>query len=103
MSIEPQRPNVVLVGKKEPIQYVMAIIKLFQDGFEEVIVRARGKNICTAVEAVEMLRNVFDRNVSVGKVNIYSEKLQDERNRERSVTAIEIVLRKPRQQAEAQG
>ncbi|MCE4612192.1 MAG: DNA-binding protein Alba [Desulfurococcales archaeon] len=94
MAIEPQRPNTVLVGKKEPIQYVMAIMKIFEDGFEEVVVKARGRNVCKAIEAVEMVKNMFVKDVNIENVKIYSEQLRDDKGKERNVTAIEILLRK---------
>ncbi len=96
LSVEPHRPNTILVGRKPPINYVMAALKLLNDeGVEEVVIKARGRNICTAVEAAEMLKNLFLKEKAVIKdVNIYREELVDEQGRQRSVTAIEIVVSK---------
>ncbi len=95
MSVEPHRPNTILVGRKPPINYVMAALKLLnEEGVEEVVIKARGRNICTAVEAVEMLKNLFLKNAEVKEVNIYREELVDDQGRQRSVTAIEIVVSK---------
>jgi DNA-binding protein len=102
LSVEPQKPNTVLVGKKEPIQYVMAIMKLFEQGFSEVIVKARGRNVCKAIEAVEMVKNMFAKDVEL-QVNLYSEQLTDDKGNTRNVTAIEIRLRRPQAGGEGSG
>jgi len=95
LSVEPHRPNTILVGRKPPINYVMAALKLFnEEGVDEVVIKARGRNICTAVEAVEMLKNLFLKNAVVKDINIYREELVDEQGKQRSVTAIEIVVSK---------
>ncbi len=96
--MEPQKPNTVLIGKKPTINYVMAILKLFNDeGVEEVIVKARGRNVCKAIDAVEMLRNMFIKDVDINDIKIYSEELLDESAAtKKKITAIEVVLRKPR-------
>ena len=93
MSLEPHKPNTVLVGRKPPINYVMAAMKLLSDeGVDEVVIKARGRNICTAVDAVEMLKDLFMKDVVIKKIDIYKEEIEDEQGRKRSVTAIEIVV-----------
>ncbi|MEB3846874.1 MAG: DNA-binding protein Alba [Desulfurococcales archaeon] len=99
--VEPQPTNVILVGRKDVMNYVLAAIRLFNDGAGEVVFKARGTNICKAVDAAENLRNLFMKDVIVKKVNIYSEEL--ERNgKKRRVSAIEIVLAKPSQEKQKQ-
>ncbi|MCE4604762.1 MAG: DNA-binding protein Alba [Aeropyrum sp.] len=93
MSIEPQKPNTVLIGKKPTINYVMAALKLLNDeGAEEVVIKARGRNICKAVDTVEMLKNLFIKNLVVKDVKIYSEDLDEEGKRK--VSALEITVAK---------
>ncbi|MCE4616666.1 MAG: DNA-binding protein Alba [Aeropyrum sp.] len=95
MSIEPQKPNTVLIGKKPTINYVMAALKLLNDeGAEEVVIKARGRNICKAVDTVEMLKNLFIKNLVVKDVKIYSEDLDEEGKRK--VSALEITVAKER-------
>ncbi len=92
--VEPQSVNVVNVGRKHVTNYVMAILKLFQeDGVDEVIVRARGQNICKAVDAVEHLKNLILKDVKIKSIKIGSEWLQDDRTgKKKRVSVIEIVL-----------
>ncbi|BAA80837.2 DNA-binding protein Alba [Aeropyrum pernix K1] len=93
MSIEPQKPNTILVGRKPTINYVMAALKLLnEEGAPEVVIKARGRNICNAVDTVEMLKNLFIKNLVIKKVNIYSESLDSEGKKK--VSAIEIVVAK---------
>ncbi|MCE4625043.1 MAG: DNA-binding protein Alba [Desulfurococcales archaeon] len=92
--VEPQSVNVVLIGRKPVTNYVMAVLKLFQsDGVDEVIVRARGRNICKAVDTVEHVKNLILKDVQIKDIRIGSEELPDEQTgRKRRVSTIEIVL-----------
>ncbi|EMR74516.1 archaeal DNA-binding protein, partial [Thermoplasmatales archaeon SCGC AB-540-F20] len=51
--------NVIYVGRKPPMSYVLAIVTQFNSGSDEVIIKARGKSISTAVDAAEITRNRF--------------------------------------------
>lgn len=90
--VEPHQTNVILVGKKDVMSYVLAAIRLFNDGADEVLVKARGVNICKAVDVVENLKNLFMKNTEVGGVEIYSEELEDPNGKKKRVSAIEIKL-----------
>lgn len=90
--VEPYQTNVVLVGRKDLMNYVLAVIRLFNDGAEEVIIRARGMNICKAVDVAENVKNLFMKNTEVAGVNIYSEELEDPSGKKKRVSAIEIKL-----------
>lgn len=90
----PHPANAVLVGRKEVNNYVLAVIRLFSEGAEEVIIRARGKNICKAVDTAERVRNMYMKNIVVKDVKIGSEEIVDEGGRRRTVSTIEIILAK---------
>ncbi len=90
--VQPHQTNVVLIGRKEVMNYVLAAIRLFNEGANEVVIKARGKNICKAVDTVENLRNLFMKNTVIKQVNIYSEELEGPGGKKRRVSAIEIVL-----------
>ncbi|MBU4340189.1 MAG: DNA-binding protein Alba, partial [Euryarchaeota archaeon] len=51
--------NVVYVGNKPVMNYVLAVVKEFNNGANEVIIKARGKAISRAVDAAEVSRNRF--------------------------------------------
>jgi len=93
MATVPHPTNAVLIGRKPVMNYVLAAIRLFnQEGVSEVVVRARGKNVCKAVDTVETLRNMFLKDVKVKSINIYSEELVDQEGRKRRVSSIEIIV-----------
>jgi len=85
--------KVVYVGSKPPMSYVMAIMTSFNMNPEEVVLRARGRAIPTAVDAAEITRNRFLRDLTCD-VSIGTEQLEGEEGRTRNVSTIEIVLRK---------
>lgn len=90
--VEPHQTNVVLVGKKDIMNYVLAAIRLFNDGADEVIIRARGMNICKAVDVAENIKNLFMKDTEIAGVEIYSEELEDQRGKKKRVSAIEIRI-----------
>jgi len=85
--------NVILVGKKPVMNYVMAILALLNQGIDEVIVKARGRAISKAVDAVEIVRNklLVDR-VEVKDIKIGSQVVQGQ-DRTSRVSTIEITLK----------
>jgi len=85
--------NVILVGKKPVMNYVMAILALLNQGIDEVIVKARGRAISKAVDAVEIIRNklLVDR-VDVKDIKIGSQVVQGQ-DRTSRVSTIEITLK----------
>ncbi len=90
--VEPQQTNVVLIGRKDVMNYVLAAIRLFNDGAEEVAIKARGANICKAVDVAENIKNLFMKDTFIKNINIYSEELEAQGGRKRRVSAIEIIL-----------
>lgn len=87
--------NLVVVGVKPTMNYVVACLTLFNAGAPEILVRARGRHISKAVDAVEMLKRVFLKDVVVEDVTLGTEVLTDRSGRESSVSTLEIKLAKP--------
>jgi DNA-binding protein len=85
--------NVVYVGTKPVMNYVLAVVKEFNNGASEVIIKARGKAISRAVDAVEVSRNRFLTDAKINGITIGTEKMVSE-NRASNVSIIEIVLGK---------
>ena len=89
----PKESNVVYIGRKPPMSYVMAIITSFTgSGSEELTLKARGRAISTAVDAAEIARHRFMKNLSVGKITIGTEEIQQEEGGTRNVSTMEITL-----------
>ena len=84
--------NVIFVGKKTPMAYVLACITQFNDGKKEVVLRARGKSINRAVDVAEILRNKFFTDVKVKDVKIGTEEMTNQQGEKVNVSTIEIVL-----------
>lgn len=84
--------NVVFVGIKPAMNYVLAVITQFNSGSKEVILKARGKAISRAVDAAEIVRNRFMSEAKVKNITISTEPLTTEDGRTINVSAIEIVL-----------
>jgi DNA-binding protein len=86
--------NVVFVGKKPAMSYVLACVTQFNDGNAEVILRARGRAISHAVDVAEIVKNKFVTNAEIKNVTIGTEVLESEQGEKLNVSSIEIVLGK---------
>jgi DNA-binding protein len=87
------RSNTVFIGRKPVLNYVLACMTLFKSGQEEVLVKARGRSISTAVDVVEVMRNRFMSDLKVGEVSIGTEELTSpDRPGPTNVSTIEIKL-----------
>lgn len=91
----PAATNVVLVGKKPVMNYVMATLTLLHQGVPEIVIKARGRAISKAVDAVEIVRSRFlpDR-VEIRDIRIGSQVLTTSDGRQSRVSTIEIILAK---------
>ena len=86
--------NIVYIGSKPIMNYVTAILTSFRDNPEGVVVKARGRAISSAVDAVEVARSRFMNDLT-STVTIGTEQMPgDEEGRTRNVSTIEITLRK---------
>ncbi len=87
------RSNTVFIGRKPVLNYVLACMTLFKSGQEEVLVKARGRSISTAVDVVEVTRNRFMSDLKVGGISIGTEELTSpDRQGPTNVSSIEIKL-----------
>ncbi|MEM0014809.1 MAG: DNA-binding protein Alba [Zestosphaera sp.] len=95
MSQGPMSSNVVLVGKKPVMNYVLATLTLLNQGVPEIIVKARGRAIGKAVDTVEIVRNRFlPDKVLVRDIRIGSQVVTSAEGRQSRVSTIEIVISK---------
>ena len=85
--------NVVLIGRKPVMNYVVAVLTQLTSN-NEVIIKARGKTINKAVDVAEMIRNRFIKDIKIKKIEIGTDKVQSPDGREVNVSTIEIVLAK---------
>ncbi len=77
------------------MNYVLGIITSFSgSNTKEVTLKARGQAINTAVDAAEITRHRFMKDLSIGKITIGTEEMppREGENRTRMVSTIEIML-----------
>ena len=87
--------NVVYIGRKPTMSYVLAIItSLSGSDAKEVTLKARGRAITTAVDVAEITRRRFMKELNVGKITIGTEEIQREEGGTRSVSTMEITLKR---------
>lgn len=86
--------NVVYVGKKGIMSYVLAAITQFNQGSGIVSIKARGKSISRAVDVAEILRNKFMNEVKVKNISIQTEELTNSDGSKSKVSSIDITLSK---------
>jgi len=90
---EKSAENVVFIGVKPVMSYVLAAITQFNSGAGEVILKARGKAISRAVDVAEIIKNRFMSGINIDSININTEQMQGEHG-QTNVSTIEITLRK---------
>jgi DNA-binding protein len=87
--------NIIYVGQKPPMSYVLAVVTQFNtSGSDEVIIKARGRSISTAVDAAEIVRNRFVTDATIKEIKIGTESVTNEEGRTSNVSSIEITLSK---------
>lgn len=90
---ETQLTNVVYVGKKPLMSYVLAVITQFGAGNNEVHIKARGRAISKAVDVAEIVRRRFINEAQIKEVKIDTEEREVE-GKKTYVSTIDIVLAK---------
>ena len=86
--------NVVYIGNKPVMNYVLAVVTQMNSGVSEVMLKARGGAISRAVDVAEIVRNKFLPEVQLGSINISTEEIQNAEGSNSNVSAIEIQLNK---------
>jgi archaea-specific DNA-binding protein len=84
--------NVIYVGSKPPMSYVLAVVTQFNGGSDEVVIKARGRAISRAVDTAEITRNRFVTNAKIKDIKIGTESITNEEGRNSNVSSIEISL-----------
>ena len=85
--------NIVYVGKKPVMSYVLAVITSFNTAnTKEVTLKARGQAITTAVDTAEITRRRFMENMKISKIQVGTEEMPVEEGGTRAVSTIEITL-----------
>jgi DNA-binding protein len=94
---EEKKPEIVFIGNKPPMSYVMAVITAMSSGdISEIMLKARGRAITTAVDVAEITTNRFIKDLKVSAIGIGTEEMppREGENRSRMVSTMEITLAK---------
>ena len=86
--------NVVFIGKKPTMAYVMAAITQFTSGQKEVHIKARGRAISTCVDVTEIIKNKFLPDAKVKDIRIGTEQVTVEGGSTIGVSTMEITMTK---------
>ena len=90
-------PEVVFIGNKPPMSYVMAVMTALSSGAAtEIILKARGRAIATAVDVAEITCNRFIKDLRVTAIGIGTEEMpaREGDSGSRNVSTLEIKLTK---------
>lgn len=96
MSTEiSEKGNVILVGKKPAMNYVLAVVTQFNNGSDTVVIKARGNSISRAVDVAEIVRSKFLPDLkapSKERITINTEEISNEDGTKSKVSAIQLLL-----------
>jgi len=91
---EMSEENIVYIGNKPVMNYVLAVVTQMNTGTTEVILKARGRAISRAVDVAEIVRNRFIPDLDVQNIEICTEEIVGNDGVTTNVSTIEIHLKK---------
>jgi len=95
MVNQATQDNVIYVGRKPSMAYVLGVITQFNNGQSEVHVKARGKSISKAVDVTEIVRRRFLSDVKIKNIELGTEEKElPESKGKINVSTISITLAK---------
>jgi archaea-specific DNA-binding protein len=92
-----ENADVVFVGNKPQMSYILAIITSLSAGnLNKITLKARGQAITTAVDVAEITRNRFIKDLKVSKIAIGTAEMPpcEGESKSRMVSIMEITLAK---------
>ena len=93
-TVKVNNENIVLIGQKPVMNYVIACLTFFNSGAKKVTVKARGRAISRAVDTIELLRRSFVKDLLLQSINLSTEEVTRDEGRKANVSAIEIAVAK---------
>lgn len=83
--------NLVYVGTKPVMNYVLAVMTQFNAGAQEVVIKARGKSITRAVDTAEIITRQFLTSAKKKEVTIDTDTVETDAG-PANVSTIQIIL-----------
>ena len=96
---EKTQENIVLIGIKPIMNYVVACMIYFNAGAKKVTLKARGRATSRAVDVVEVMRRSFTKDLEIERITIGTEELARSEGQQINVSTLEIVVSKPDKKA----
>lgn len=93
-TAEKTDDNVILVGQKPSMAYVLGVVTQFSDGRPEIHIKARGRAISRAVDVAEIVRRRFAQDAKVRNIEIGTEERELQNGTKINVSTIDIALSK---------
>ncbi len=84
--------NIIYVGSKPVMNYVLAAITIFHGNIKEVLIKARGRAISRSVDVAEVIKNKFLTDIKVKSITTGTEMLRTEDGNQLNTSTIEIIL-----------
>jgi DNA-binding protein len=92
---EVKDDDVVYIGRKPVMSYVLAAVTQFNTGnSNKVVLKARGRAISKAVDVSEIVRNKFIQELNVDDIKTGTEEVKREDGSVSNVSSIEIYMSK---------
>lgn len=86
--------NTVYIGSKPAMSYVLAVVTQFNDGQDQVHIKARGKAISTAVDVAEIVQNRFVDTANVEDIAIGTDTIETDEGDDMNLSSIQIDISK---------
>ena len=83
----------IYIGNKPVMSYVLAVVTQFNNGFDDVVIKARGRAISRAVDTAEVVKNKFMPNVEIKDMKIGTETIESEGGDKANVSSMEITMK----------
>jgi len=88
-----REPSVIYAGRKSTMSYVLAVVTAFTSSdIKEVHLKERERAITAAVDAAEITRRRFMKELDISKITIETEEIPQKEGGTRMVSTIEITL-----------
>ncbi len=87
--------NVVFIGKKPTMNYVLAVVTQFNSGNRTVNIKARGKAIVRAVDVALITQRRFIEDAVIEDIKVWTEEVAIGDDERTNVSSMEIVMTIP--------
>jgi archaea-specific DNA-binding protein len=84
--------NVIYIGKKGVMNYVMAAVTQLNRGQKDIHIKARGRSISKAVDVVQLLKNRFETSLKIKAIEIGTDEVDADEGGKINVSTIVITV-----------